>query len=138
MRPIKFRAWDSWNEKMLYQEKDEFVISENTIGYEWCNEGGGGIEFRDKENISLMQFTGLLDKNGKEIYEGDVVKMLDEYIDHYTLYSNHKIEFGSGTFRLENGVPLSDCLDENSDFERCEFEIIGNVWENPELLEASK
>lgn len=126
MREIKFRAW--------LKNKNKMVLSDNTCG--------GLRDFFDEIRLEhngfggmyLMQFTGLKDKNGKEIWEGDIVKMLDDWIDHYTLYSNHQIEFGSGTFRLENGVPLSDCLNESNDFELCNFKVIGNIYENPELL----
>ena len=137
MREIKFRGWHTYHKKMFSVEKmtqDQLTLLPNG---QFINVNGQSTKlstiFSQDEFIPL-QFTGLHDKNGKEIYEGDIVKMLDEWIDHYTLYSNHQIEFGSGCFRLENGVPLYDCLDEDSDFEKLVLEVIGNIYENPELL----
>ena len=129
-KEMKFRAWDLKNKQWLW--------ANGALGKHYTSGNVfKGWELNIKEGVVLMQYIGLTDKNGKEIYEGDIVKMLDEWIGHYKLYSEHTIEFGAGTFRLENGIPLYDCLDEDCDFERCAFEIIGNIYENPKLLNNS-
>ena len=72
----------------------------------------------------VMQFTGLLDKNGKEIYEGDIVKS-----EHWKP-TTYQIAFGRGAFYLA----MPD-LHEAADVKYAEkFEVIGNIYENPELL----
>lgn len=83
----------------------------------------------------LIQCTGLKDKNGKLIYEGDIVKIPDDWND-YKLMAGEKREvvFNKGGFRLKpkwcNGFYVHWLEDT-----KC-FEIIGNIYENPELLEV--
>lgn len=77
-------------------------------------------------NIELMQYTGLKDKNNKEIYEGDVIKYTTWFKGYESTYSiNYNIVF------YDNGhfSPLY-----NSDI--IEIEVIGNIYENPEWLEV--
>lgn len=77
--------------------------------------------------VELMQFTGLLDKNGKEIYEGDVVKSCDNQYDGSTFKDLLQVvEFTEGSF-----VPVSER------HSSC-FEVIGNIYENPELLNPTR
>ena len=113
MREIKFRAWDKENKRMLmsgiYYSLDGRII--------WA---GGG-----KFNGTLMQFTGLKDKNGKEIYEGDTVRATKE-----RNYYSGIVRFIDGFFGLESDAGLRT-LQWYHDFE---LEIFGNIYEKPELL----
>jgi uncharacterized phage protein (TIGR01671 family) len=119
MREIKFRAWNV--EHSLYW--DSFAMSSNGYAYDMCY-GNVAASYK-KEDVILEQFTGLLDKNGKEIYCGDVVKesMLEVPL---------QVKFDCGQWILHDGkgpnLPLYD--------ERLTVEVIGNIHESPELLEA--
>ena len=126
-REIKFRAWDG--EQKCFRN-DEFLISTTNGGK--IQIVGVSIDMdtvRINEDIILMQFTGLLDKNGKEIYEGDVLKTLR----FRNVVTNHveTILFLDGSFCTQTNddvtVPISYHKEK-------EIEIIGNVFENPELL----
>lgn len=87
------------------------------------------------DEIELMQSTGLFDKNGKEIFEGDVIAI--EVDDTETpinarVFQNSKIGvLMFHVFEDNEDVPMVELLEDNS----VAFEIIGNIYENPELLE---
>ena len=87
-----------------------------------------------------MQFTGLLDKNGKEIYEGDIIQVNDEY--RLVEWDEHRMQFmaiGQTTWTGEKGKSGNPKVagDELKDFrQHLISEIIGNIYENPELLKT--
>lgn len=86
------------------------------------------------DEIELMQSTGLFDRNGKEIFEGDIVQFEDCYEVSDFLYINTGIiEWCQGGFHVTNrdSVLMEDLLDGDS----LDVTIIGNIYENPELLE---
>lgn len=119
-REIKFRAWDKEGKKML-----EMSVSTNYQPHflqDLKSFGGGFRELFDPD-LELMQFTGLKDKNGKEIYEGDIVKDFD-WEERLC-----EVAFNGWSWRLKN-IQSGWWKDWSSD-----LEVIGNIYENPELLE---
>ncbi len=121
MRPIKFRAW-------LKDKK------------EWYN-----LDITDSSSVGVLnvnfdyvlcQFTGLKDKNGKEIYEGDIV----EYEAHYDSYGRKEhtdierqpVVFEHGCFVVPKRNFNTPAL--NIPQHKDRFKVIGNLYENPELL----
>ena len=139
MREIKFRAWDG--ERMLHFTQSPWTCSEyNSICWEVDEEEAkeflGCLRF-EKEPM-LMQFTGLVDKNGKEIYEGDVVLFVSEVIVQqkggFSLTEPEGnigvIKYAEGSFYV-GGEYFYSYGDRN--FEWKELEIIGDIYQNPEL-----
>lgn len=130
-REIKFRAWESKSEKMIYSDNlddDEFfLIDENGIHCGCIGEETDDTGFTYGVSIDLdceiMQFTGLKDKNGREIYEFDIVKLNDIICP---------ISWDDGGFHMitdkQQGKihALQDILKH--------FEVIGNIYEDYELL----
>ena len=124
MREIKFRAWDRVEQKIIFGigiGHGNYVLDFN--GKIYNMENGRAEDFK----FILMQYIGLKDKNGKEIYEGDIVKDVSHsMLDYKNVITT--IEFFEGTFREGYfGNPISWC-------KHCE--VIGNIYETPELLEA--
>jgi hypothetical protein len=124
MREIKFRAWDDG--KMIYQSDIHHLSLED---YEVLRLAKFFCNVRD--DCKLMQYTGLKDKNGKEIYEGDILKdgAVVKWFDALTWDSG-----GS----LHSGFYCSEWLEGDSDL--CyhdsfnDVEVIGNIYQNPELV----
>ena len=124
-REIKFRIWDVENKEMLKVQELDF---EPTFY-------GGRIAIRpdqyndyfDTEDMILMQYTGLHDKNGKEIYEGDIVG--DNKIKWIVKWNKHRMGFSlyPTTKQLYDEMPINV---EN----KLGFKILGNIYDNPELL----
>jgi len=131
MREIKFRAWDESMGKM------EFFGLGDTVPYYYPDEWSSRI------NYEVMQFTGLLDKNGKEIYEGDIIESVE---DNYIYKINPIVPLSRSCVdrsetigrRCDNEIIHSNGISENYNddwISNSEFyEIIGNIYENPELL----
>lgn len=129
MRGIKFRAWD--NGKMQKVDFNNlFVNRHHPTGTLYLREE---MPFGDYHITELMQYTGLKDKNGTEIYEGDVIAV--EYPRKKYLVSYDEDRAGYYPFAQDDSCGC--CLDELvSRPDYCE--VIGNKFENPELLNNYK
>ncbi len=139
MREIKFRAWDKKLKIMRIVEMLRCSKTGKILGVKvWENTGERPFEFIDtyqseKDRFVIMQYTGLKDKNGKEIYEGDILKIgwagsfyigvveYDAKSACYMFKSNDKF-VSLNTFTLSPAAWI---------------EVIGNIYENPELLEEN-
>ena len=146
MRKIKFRAWSNYSKSFI--EDDEYLIGLDGKFYRMDFDAGisgweeGGLIWNELENITLIQFTGLHDKNGKEIYEGDLMRY----------YKPNSYAKGEDILEVrwheQEGAFKYWCL-RMKDWE-CAFqkklynvgnnksgawcEVIGNIYENPELI----
>ena len=132
-REIKFRAWLKEEKKMVNVETIDF--SEKSIQYLEKNEIIDAYLLRTKflEDVELMQYTGLDDKNGIEIYEGDILKYkfpYDRRLKHVSLVKFIETEASFGLKDIYgNEIPLYRITANNY------FEVIGNIYENKNLLE---
>jgi uncharacterized phage protein (TIGR01671 family) len=144
-REIKFRAWDKNTNVMRYPD-----------GKKGSESNGALVDWFEDED--LMQYTGLKDKNDKEIYEGDVVKRecVEPFSDMHGGYTLQEVTFNNGTFILsylisEKGIkmPRGYTASFVNDFEDVDakhmlwskepiqipVEVIGNIYEHPHLLQ---
>lgn len=134
MREVKFRAWDKEHYKMHQVEEIDFIGEELKLCDAYDIE-----EYMHWSFLELMQYTGLKDTNGKEIYEGDIIRSRypaynDEPERDYIYY----VGFEMGGYYLKTkGSSFSHGLGyEITKAMNPKIEVIGNIYENPELMEV--
>ncbi len=127
MREIKFRAW--------HKEKKCWLDTVHVYGdSSWSGsiiEPRGEIDGYDERECELMQYTGLKDKNGKEIYEGDIIKSCNQYIENIT--ASVMWNDNCARFVIDSESPMMNFI-YGANLNR--LEVIGNIYENPELLKG--
>lgn len=134
-REIKFRVWDKYEKQMypissidydIFSQEIRIIAVGHKNGMCTAYNKNHNSEKCDITALELMQYTGLHDKNGKEIYEGDIVKI--KYRDE---------DIGKVIYEY-NGFSI-DVTNMNKNYGRVSFvnnfmEVIGNIYDNPELL----
>ena len=146
-REIKFRVWDKVNERMLNIETLGLSFSPNgvltsiyTYGPDFSNDPEViGHDEPDLDDVTIEQYTGLKDANGKEIYEGDILAW------HSSICRKHNwvgvvLYRGAGFAVQESDKSYSspEWLDCACRKDANIIEVIGNIHENPDLLEVDK
>jgi uncharacterized phage protein (TIGR01671 family) len=127
----KFRAWDKELQTMLDVSLIDFKKSV-LVGEHWKF---GETNFMSFDDIKLMQSTGLFDKNGTEIFEGDVVVTNGRRRQVIT-FGTQEVEEDFGSVRIYKGFNLY-LGGGYPNAVMSTFEVIGNIYENPELMEVS-
>lgn len=131
MESISFRAWDKEEKKMHKVKTIEFSRrGARIIHLAEVQSNGKGDHKRWHSSVELMQSTGLKDKNGTEIYEGDIVKY--NTVPNSSLSDNYFkiIQARSGEWRIDNYIEGRVLI-----FSDYQVEVVGNIFENKELLE---
>ena len=134
----KYRAWD---------KKDKVIREVTAIDWslEYVEFMNGAVE-RSFDDLILMQSTGLKDKNGVEIFEGDIVKTfsnINKFTDSFAEnvepnYGYTSIVRDGASFKMTYKGKPSYVLNENAGSMAEHMEVLGSIWENPELLEGAK
>ena len=130
MRTIKFRAWITEAKQMIEHNAIDF----NDFLHKTNLDGSINHSYCGDDDI-LMQFTGLYDKNGKEIYEGDILNVGENLVCEIVYVDKNVEDYGdeihcafhAKVYIHNKTIPLDSYLKNNC-------EIIGNIHENPELL----
>ncbi|QNO01321.1 hypothetical protein [Lactobacillus phage Lbab1] len=157
-REIKFRAWDKVHECYLYDVQGAYDTLSGCVKYEDGEDADYDEDcfagFLDNEQYIVEQYTGLHDKNGREIYEGD----LFEHKFGYTVFDDPPhVEMGTeyGVVTFDNGqfvvstpgwggrnlyelLLLNGHLNDMPDSDLFTMKVVGNKFENPELLEGKQ
>lgn len=122
----KYRAWDSWRKRMSVVDR----IYIDTKGVRLYDDFGE--YWRDFSDVELMQSTGLVDKEGTEVFEGDILR--HQVQTEYTFIVKYDKDKGRW---YGDGLSRTYRIDITTDFLKY-YKVIDNIYENPELLEVTE
>lgn len=146
MREIKFRAWNKEKNIMCYEDEDEsasnvgdwYVSEIEIINLTFASEA-------NKKKYDFMQYTGVKDKNGVDIFEGDILRIDNDVIRSFDLTFYGIVTFEDGAFCVEEKLTIERDSNLLKNFQAIvdykgimRAEVIGNIYENPELLEKGE
>lgn len=138
MSEMKFRAWDKINQKMLYLQEEKagciplFTDGNRYVSLEivYFNQNGNSFE--------KLGDTGLKDKNNKKIYEGDIIKIPNHgfrvILSVPGGYAVESLDSDVGKYGQQFYTPIEGLSDEQNAGWIQQFEVVGNIYENPDLL----
>lgn len=122
-RPIKFRIWDP--RIGCYRRRDEWAVSSNGQPLRYFAAGDGGYDVSGDEGLILEQSTGRFDRNGVEIYDGDIVKVEIEGVPgEFTPAGTRPVEWCYGMWSISDALMIRPN----------HFTIIGNIHEKKDLI----
>jgi uncharacterized phage protein (TIGR01671 family) len=131
-RPLKFRAWNTQSKTVYSAEeltKGRIILAIDGNGMGYMANG----KFLRISRLIPLQYTGLNDANGREIYEGDIL-VLSYAVSHpYPARFFVKYDEGSYSLYLKDGEMPFDSL-----YTSAKMVVVGNIYENPELLEETQ
>lgn len=136
MRIIKFRAWDKITKQLFEVKQIDFnAIERNVYGFITYKNILGGVyeslSFRSFDDVELMQYTGINDCNGREIFEGDIVKLDEDFAKAHDYSSTISEVVWDEDGALFDTPKIQYALSQhNSKY----FTVIGNIYETPQLI----
>lgn len=132
---LRFRAWDGSSLRRMYSP-EEVMVCDGDI---WISdEDSEGNEWIVNNDLVIMQSTGLFDKDGKEIFEDDIIAIEVEGLEapvNAKVFCNNDIGvLMFHVFEDDEDNPMVELIEDNL----VSFAVIGNIWEHPELAEVKK